>query len=213
MATAPALGAAQPTGVVHAPAELLDTGTLKKKGLDRRRVAFGRRGKTSLSPSDCRSLICIKCARGAACFLSKVRGADRRRDRSRHSRVTSNIAREAMVHGLDNFAFDRFVGGRRATGAFVAAAVAISALLPPLAGAEEALSPPAQRGLVFVRTHCAKCHAIDRVSQSPLPAAPPFRRYTNAIQSRRCRSRWLKALSPAILRCRSSSSTRVKLTT
>ena len=29
----------------------------------------------------------------------------------------------------------------------VVAAVAISALLPPLAGAEEALSPPAQRGL------------------------------------------------------------------
>jgi cytochrome c len=43
-------------------------------------------------------------------------------------------------------------------------------------GPEDALSPPAQRGLVFVRTHCAKCHAIDRVSQSPLPAAPPFRR-------------------------------------
>jgi cytochrome c len=68
-------------------------------------------------------------------------------------------------------------GGRSYCRSVVAAAVAISALLSPLAaGAEEALSPPAQRGLVFVRTHCAKCHAIDRVSQSPLPAAPPFRR-------------------------------------
>ena len=67
--------------------------------------------------------------------------------------------------------------GGRSCGRFVlAAAAAISALRPPIAGAEEALSPPAQRGFVFVRAHCAKCHAIDRVSQSPLPAAPPFRR-------------------------------------
>ena len=36
-------------------------------------------------------------------------------------------------------------------------------------------SPAAQRGLVFVRTHCARCHAIDRVSPSPLQIAPPFR--------------------------------------
>ena len=63
-------------------------------------------------------------------------------------------------------------GGRT----FLVALVAISALLPPMAGAEEALSPPAQRGLVFVRTHCAKCHAIDRISPSPLAAAPPFRK-------------------------------------
>ena len=63
-------------------------------------------------------------------------------------------------------------GGRT----FLVALVAISALLPPMAGAEEALLPPAQRGLVFVRTHCAKCHAIDRISPSPLAAAPPFRK-------------------------------------
>jgi cytochrome c len=37
------------------------------------------------------------------------------------------------------------------------------------------LPPAALRGLVFVRTHCAGCHAIDRVSPSPLSAAPPFR--------------------------------------
>lgn len=39
----------------------------------------------------------------------------------------------------------------------------------------DAQSPAAQRGLVFVRTHCAQCHAIDKVSPSPLAAAPPFR--------------------------------------
>jgi mono/diheme cytochrome c family protein len=38
-----------------------------------------------------------------------------------------------------------------------------------------AQSPAAQRGLVFVRTHCAQCHAIDYVSESPLRIAPPFR--------------------------------------
>jgi cytochrome c len=62
---------------------------------------------------------------------------------------------------------------RSALSALILAAIACS---PGLAKSEEALSPPAQRGLVFVRTHCAKCHSIDRVSQSPLSAAPPFRR-------------------------------------
>lgn len=41
--------------------------------------------------------------------------------------------------------------------------------------AAQATTPAAQRGLVFVRTHCTQCHAIDRVSPSPLAAAPPFR--------------------------------------
>lgn len=38
-----------------------------------------------------------------------------------------------------------------------------------------AQSPAAQRGFTFARLHCAKCHAIDKVSPSPLKAAPPFR--------------------------------------
>jgi cytochrome c len=33
----------------------------------------------------------------------------------------------------------------------------------------------AQRGLTFVQTHCASCHAIGRTGDSPLPMAPPFR--------------------------------------
>jgi mono/diheme cytochrome c family protein len=32
-----------------------------------------------------------------------------------------------------------------------------------------------QRGKAFARANCARCHAIDRVSQSPLKTAPPFR--------------------------------------
>ena len=57
----------------------------------------------------------------------------------------------------------------------LAASATISALLPSLARGEEALSPAAQRGLVFVRTHCAHCHSIDKVSPSPLATAQPLR--------------------------------------
>jgi mono/diheme cytochrome c family protein len=35
--------------------------------------------------------------------------------------------------------------------------------------------PAAQRGLTFVRVHCAQCHAISKVGDSPLAIAPPFR--------------------------------------
>ena len=38
-----------------------------------------------------------------------------------------------------------------------------------------AQSPAAQRGLTFTRVHCAQCHAIDKVSESPLTIAPAFR--------------------------------------
>ena len=38
-----------------------------------------------------------------------------------------------------------------------------------------AASPAEQRGKTFALTNCARCHAIDRVSPSPLKIAPPFR--------------------------------------
>jgi cytochrome c len=50
-------------------------------------------------------------------------------------------------------------------------ATALCAIEPALAQQ----SPAAQRGLTFVREHCAQCHAVDRVSESPLTIAPPFR--------------------------------------
>jgi cytochrome c len=40
-----------------------------------------------------------------------------------------------------------------------------------------AQSPAAQRGLTFVRTHCAQCHSIDKVNESPIAIAPPFRTF------------------------------------
>jgi mono/diheme cytochrome c family protein len=39
----------------------------------------------------------------------------------------------------------------------------------------QALEPDAQRGLTFVSANCTKCHAVDKVSPSPLSIAPPFR--------------------------------------
>jgi mono/diheme cytochrome c family protein len=38
-----------------------------------------------------------------------------------------------------------------------------------------AMSPAEQRGKAYAQSHCARCHAIDRVSNSPLDIAPPFR--------------------------------------
>jgi mono/diheme cytochrome c family protein len=38
-----------------------------------------------------------------------------------------------------------------------------------------AITPAEQRGKTFVLTNCARCHAIDKVSPSPLTIAPPFR--------------------------------------
>ena len=35
--------------------------------------------------------------------------------------------------------------------------------------------PRAQRGRVFVQTHCAQCHSIGAAGPSPLADAPPFR--------------------------------------
>jgi mono/diheme cytochrome c family protein len=45
--------------------------------------------------------------------------------------------------------------------------------LPSLPSAAQ--SGRAQRGQVFVQTHCSGCHAVGRVGESPLPIAPPFR--------------------------------------
>ena len=38
-----------------------------------------------------------------------------------------------------------------------------------------AASPDEQRGKTFALNNCARCHSIDKVTQSPLKIAPPFR--------------------------------------
>jgi cytochrome c len=54
----------------------------------------------------------------------------------------------------------------------IAAATAAATLAATAAGA---LTPSETRGLNFVRANCARCHAIDKVSESPLKIAPPLR--------------------------------------
>jgi len=54
--------------------------------------------------------------------------------------------------------------------------ITLAVVLACSADAARAQNPAAQRGLTFVRVHCAQCHAIDRVSDSPLTIAPAFRR-------------------------------------
>ena len=48
--------------------------------------------------------------------------------------------------------------------------VTLLALTPALAA-----SPAERRGKAYALTHCARCHAVDRVANSPLKIAPPFR--------------------------------------
>ena len=55
------------------------------------------------------------------------------------------------------------------------AIIALGAVLSMASSPVLAQSPAAQRGLTFVRVHCAQCHAVDKVSDSPLTIAPPFR--------------------------------------
>jgi mono/diheme cytochrome c family protein len=66
----------------------------------------------------------------------------------------------------------REFGGAFGAAVFLALAAAFA---PTVARSEESLSPAAQRGFVFVRTNCSRCHSIDMVSPSPLKPAPPFR--------------------------------------
>jgi cytochrome c len=54
-------------------------------------------------------------------------------------------------------------------------AIVSGAVMLALAGPAAAQSPAAQRGLTFVRVHCAQCHSIDTASESTLKIAPPFR--------------------------------------
>jgi cytochrome c len=64
---------------------------------------------------------------------------------------------------------------RKWFGRFPRLVIVLAAILLCAGESARAQSPAAQRGLTFVRVHCAQCHAIDKVSDSPLTIAPPFR--------------------------------------
>lgn len=56
-------------------------------------------------------------------------------------------------------------------------------------------SPAVQRGLTFVRLHCAQCHAIDLVSDSPLKIAAPFRTLVQQIPVETLRRRLAEGIT------------------
>jgi cytochrome c len=57
-------------------------------------------------------------------------------------------------------------------------AIAVTALAVVQAN-EAVVAQSAQRGLIFARANCARCHSIDKVTPSPLKIAPPFRTLHN----------------------------------
>lgn len=52
---------------------------------------------------------------------------------------------------------------------------AVAATLLFFAADSVANAQSAQRGLIYARANCARCHSIDKLSESPLKIAPPFR--------------------------------------
>lgn len=54
-------------------------------------------------------------------------------------------------------------------------AMAACLLMSGIAAVAAQMSPSEQRGKTFVHANCSRCHAIDKVSASPLKIAPPFR--------------------------------------
>jgi cytochrome c len=57
--------------------------------------------------------------------------------------------------------------------------VIVTAVFGGIVTAQAQLSPSAQRGMTFARANCSRCHAVDKVSPSPLAVAPPFRTLLN----------------------------------
>jgi cytochrome c len=57
--------------------------------------------------------------------------------------------------------------------------IALMLIAPTLIAPALAASPSEERGKTFAFNNCARCHAVDRVTQSPLKIAPPFRTLHN----------------------------------
>ena len=91
-------------------------------------------------------------------------------------RSNSYIARAFMAAEIGKRAFLFLSAAISCSLAVVALATAQSLPAPPVRSEIDVkLSPSAQRGFILVRFHCARCHAIDKASDSPLATAPAFR--------------------------------------
>jgi cytochrome c553 len=65
-----------------------------------------------------------------------------------------------------------------------------------------AASPAEQRGKTYAVTNCARCHSIDRVTQSPLTIAPPFRILHLRYPVETLAEAFAEGSIPGIRRCR-----------
>jgi len=72
------------------------------------------------------------------------------------------------------------------------AAVLASTLLFPAIGSADERS---EHGRALLANNCANCHAIGRTGQSPLVAAPPFRRLSDRLDFDELMERLLNGLS------------------
>jgi mono/diheme cytochrome c family protein len=61
------------------------------------------------------------------------------------------------------------------TGKLLVVRLIAALVLWPMSVHVQARSPSEQRGFRLAMTYCAQCHAIDRLSESSLKVAPPFR--------------------------------------
>jgi cytochrome c len=57
----------------------------------------------------------------------------------------------------------------------LARCAAVIALVLCAASPARAETPEQRRGLRFLHLHCARCHAVGKADESPLPPAPPLR--------------------------------------
>lgn len=61
------------------------------------------------------------------------------------------------------------------TGKHLIARLIAALMLWPISTQAQVRSPSEQRGFHLALTYCARCHSIDRLTESPLKMAPPFR--------------------------------------
>jgi cytochrome c len=95
----------------------------------------------------------------------------------------------------------------------LSSAIILAALLvsQPLSTAPANAADVAQ-GRRLASLYCAKCHAIDKVSPSPLTIAPPFRTLHERYPLTALEERSPKASLPDTRRCPSSASSPIRST-
>jgi mono/diheme cytochrome c family protein len=89
---------------------------------------------------------------------------------------SSQITRAFMSFEMGKRIFLLLSAANSCSLAVITLATGQSPPVPPVTSEiDVTLSPSARRGFVLVRFHCARCHAIGKVGESPLASASAFR--------------------------------------